>query len=105
MLRQNLTNAEKLFWAKVANKNFLDLKFRRQHGIGNFIVDFYCPEKKLVVEIDGETHARARNIENDKDRTRYLNSLGYTVIRYTNSDVNNNTEGVFEDLGEKLRQL
>jgi len=101
-LRTEATSAEKIFWSKVGRRQFYDLKFRRQHGIGNYIVDFYCPEKKLVVEIDGDTHAGSDAIKRDNIRTKFIESLGYTVIRYTNSDVINNIEGVFEDLSKKL---
>lgn len=101
-LRHNSTAAEQLFWSKVRSKQFYSLKFRRQHGIGSFIVDIYCPERKLVIEIDGDTHAEDSAILRDKQRTEYIEALGYTVIRYTNDDVLNNIDGVFEDLGKRL---
>lgn len=101
-LRIEATGAEKIFWSKVGHRQFYDLKFRRQHGIGNYIVDFYCPEKKLAIEIDGDTHAESDAIKRDDIRTKFIESLGYAVIRYTNNDVINNIDGVFADLGKKL---
>lgn len=104
-LRHNLTSAEKLFWSKVANHEFQNFKFRKQHGIGSYIVDFYCPARKLIIEIDGDTHAIDKAIEQDRVRTDYLRSLGYNMIRYNNRDVLANIDGVFEDLTNKLNKL
>jgi len=104
-LRHNTTPAEKIFWSKVANRTFQNLKFRKQHGIGPFVVDFYCPEKKIIVEIDGDSHATDTGIENDQERAKYLAGLGYKIVRYQNSDVLNNIDGVFEDLSGRLSQL
>ena len=104
-LRRESTLAERLFWSKVASQQFLSLKFRRQHGIGNFIVDFYCPEKKLIVEIDGDSHATSAGLENDQQRTTHLQSFGYTIVRYDNRDIISNISGVFEDLTRKVGLL
>lgn len=101
-LRRYATPAEKLFWAHVTDRQFLNLKFRRQHGVGKYIIDFYCPEKKLAIEIDSDTHA---GLEQDATRTAYLESLGYHVIRYHNRDIMQNVDGVFEDLIQKLESL
>jgi very-short-patch-repair endonuclease len=104
-LRHNLTSAEKVFWRQIANKGFKNLKFRKQHGIGNYIVDFYCSEKKLIIKIDGDTHAGTLASLEDSRRTDYLVALGYKVLRYNNRDVLNNIEGVFEDLDVKINSL
>ena len=104
-LRQDTTPAEQMFWARVANKQFLGLKFRKQHGIGGYIVDFYCPALKLVIEIDGDSHFMNENLQIDAERTKYLESLGYKIIRYNNHDVLTNIDGVFEDLSSKLKLL
>lgn len=100
-----MTPAEKLFWSKVSNRQFYNLKFRRQHGIGPYIADFYCSEKRLIVEIDGDSHFNEMNIAKDRVRTKYLESFGYNVIRYNNLDVIKNIQGVFEDLSKKLSLL
>lgn len=100
-LRRNQTPAEKLFWSKILNKQFKGLKFIKQHGIDRYIVDFCCRSKKIIIEIDGDSHATNQGIKIDKERTRFLESLGYRIIRYNNRDVLNNIEGVFADLSEK----
>lgn len=102
-LRREMTPAEKLFWAKVVANQFYNLKFRRQHAVGNYIVDFYCPEKKLIVEIDGDTHAETLAMANDVSRENYLRSFGYSVVRYNNRDVINNIDGVLEDLFQRIK--
>jgi len=97
-LRANLTPAESRLWTKLRSKQFRALKFRRQHGIGPYIVDFFCPAKSLVVEVDGDVHAERSVQKKDKERERYFQSLGLRVIRYNNDDVLNNLDGVLEDL-------
>ncbi len=101
-LRSQMTSPEQILWAHLRAKQFCSLKFRRQHGIGDFIVDFYCPEKGTVIEIDGDTHAEEKQIQLDKMRGSYFKSLGVRVIRYYNRDVVSNIEGVLEDLRQKL---
>lgn len=101
-LRNNQTLPEQKFWNLVRNKQVRGLKFRRQHQIGKYIVDFYCHSKKLIVEIDGDTHATEVGKIIDTIRTRYLESLGFKVVRYTNRELLYNPEGVYQDL---LKQL
>ena len=86
-LRKNNTNSELFLWQFLSNKKFHNLKFRRQHSFGNYIVDFYCREKKIVVELDGDPHFTQRAIEYDANRTKYLNGLGLQVIRFTNDEI------------------
>ena len=93
-----MTPAEQLLWNKLRSKQCDSLKFRRQHAIGPFIVDFYCPEQLLVVEIDGDVHAEETKITKDRQRERYLRSLDLQVIRYTNHEVMSNLDGVLEHL-------
>jgi very-short-patch-repair endonuclease len=102
-LRHSLTPPERLFWSRVACRNFFGLKFRKQHGLGNYIVDFYCAERGLVVEIDGDSHAESMNY--DAERTAYIAGFGYTIIRYGNRDILYNLDGVMEDLAKKLHLL
>lgn len=101
-LRHELTAAEQAFWRMVRLEQFHDLKLREQHGIGPYVVDFYCAARKLVVEIDGDTHAGSRSEADDAERTRYLEQLGYTVVRYHNRDVLTNFAGVYDDLTRRL---
>ena len=81
-LRNNSTKSEKILWNELKNSSFLGLKFRRQHGIGNYIVDFYCREKNLVIELDGEVHDLEEAKENDKDRTDFLVSNGLRFLDF-----------------------
>ena len=90
-LRKDPTPAERKLWAVIRNDK-LGVTFRRQHAVGNYIPDFVCIEKKLVVELDGSQHLEQE--EYDEERTKYLNSLGYKVIRFWNKDVMKNMDGV-----------
>jgi very-short-patch-repair endonuclease len=101
-LRANQTSAEQLLWLKLRSKQIHGLKFRRQHEIGSYIVDFFCPERNLVIEIDGDVHATETHQINDLEREKHLKSLGLQVIRYTHDQVINNLDGVLEDLALRL---
>jgi very-short-patch-repair endonuclease len=90
-LRKELTPAERKLWSRI-RKDQLGVNFRRQHAIGNYIPDFCSPKSKLIIELDGGQHLEQE--EYDKERTKYLESQGYKVIRFWNNDVMNNIEGV-----------
>ena len=90
-LRKELTPAERKLWALIRNDQ-LGVNFRRQHAVGNYIPDFVCVQKKLIIELDGSQHLEQE--EYDEERTKYLNSLGYKVIRFWNNDVTNKIDGV-----------
>lgn len=96
-LRNNLTKPEIIVWLQLKGKRINGCKFRRQCSIGKYIVDFYCPEKKLVIEIDGPSHyATAESIIKDKARQQFLESLGLKVIRFFNWDIIRNINEVLE---------
>jgi leucyl-tRNA synthetase len=97
--RKNPTEAEEKFWEAIRN-NALGFKFRRQHAISRFIVDFVCIEKKLVVEIDGEVHAYQQ--KEDEERTSILNTEGFKVIRFTNEELLNNLSNILQKLKSEL---
>ena len=101
-LRSEVTKAELLLWSKLRGCQFHSLKFRRQHGIGSYIVDFYCPDRLLVIEIDGDIHAQGNRKKMDCQREAYLTTLGLKAIRYPNDDVLNNLDGVLQDLENKI---
>lgn len=86
-LRQSSTKAEKILWEYLRNRKLDGLKFRRQHPIDKFIADFYCHEKKLVVELDGTVHDDKMNAQYDEARTYELKGSGIKVIRFRNSEV------------------
>ena len=96
-LRQPQTPAEATLWRHLRNRN-LKYKFRRQHPIYRFIIDFYCAKAKLLIEVDGESHLEKDQIEYDKARTEYLEDLGYKVIRFTNNDVRYNINAVVDEI-------
>ena len=97
-LRVKCTEAEKLLWQKLRAKR-LGVKFRRQVDIGPFVVDFCCFPKKLIVELDGQIHKNALRRKSDLDRTKYLEKLGYSVVRFWNDEVVNEIEVVLERIG------
>ncbi|MBL7481089.1 endonuclease domain-containing protein [Legionella bononiensis] len=86
-LRKNSTSMESKIWNSLRSRRFQGFKFRRQCPLGNYIVDFICIEKKLIIEIDGGQHNECRQNEYDKIRTNYLNHLGYKVLRFWNNEV------------------
>lgn len=97
--RKNPTKAESKIWHEVLRmRQFVDFKFLRQKPIDNYIVDFYCSELRLVIEIDGDSHAET--VEYDAVRTSILESLGLHVVRFTNDDVLRNIEAVYEELSK-----
>ena len=100
--RKKPNPAEKKLWFEVLqNKQFAHLKFTRQKPLDEYIVDFYCSELMLAIEVDGDSHAE--QVEYDQKRTLRLNQLGVDVIRYTNQEVLNTLNGVYLDLLEKIR--
>jgi very-short-patch-repair endonuclease len=101
-LRSNMTGPEARLWSRLRARQLQGLKFRRQHGIGPYIVDFYCPEQSFVIEVDGDSHADADQIMKNKQREAYMQSLGLRIIRYINDDIVKNLDGVLEDLVERL---
>lgn len=91
-----MTPAEAFLWTRLSKGKLDGRKFRRQHSIGQFVLDFYCPAEKLSIELDGMPHFTEEGIENDKKRTYYLNSLGIKEIRFENAEVFDLTEEVLE---------
>lgn len=100
-LRKNLTDAEKKLWYSLRNRRFLGCKFRRQHPVGNYIVDFVCIEKFLIIEIDGGQHLERQS--EDAKRTRFLKAQGYQVLRFWNDEVLIKTDSVLEVIAQVLR--
>lgn len=104
-LRSNCTDAENFMWQLLRAKRFMNLKFRRQHVIKPYIVDFYCHEIGLVIELDGGQHGTDEAIEYDAERTKFLEALGLTVVRYLNHEVLGRTDMVLEDLWNLCLEL
>src|SRR6188474_771068 len=104
-LRKESTKAEKLLWAELRNRKLNGLKFRRQHPLDKFIVDFYCNEKKLVVELDGSVHEEKINKDYDEARTAMLAGLNVIVLRFQNEEVINNLKDVLNKIREVVDLL
>lgn len=96
-LRANATLPERLLWNELKHRSF-GYKFRRQHSVGRYILDFYCPVLKLAIEVDGAHHYEPEQFQYDLVRTAYLESLGLTVVRYSATEVLNNLDGVVEGI-------
>jgi very-short-patch-repair endonuclease len=99
-LRRNMTDAEHLLWRHLRNRHFSGWKFRRQHQIDRYIVDFVCPNSFLIVELDGGQHAE--RVASDANRTRRLEAMGYRVLRFWNNDVLMNIDAVLVVILEAL---
>jgi len=101
-LRENMTDAERHLWAKIRMKQLKGYQFYRQKPIGDYIVDFFCPRAKLVIEVDGSQHFSDEMIEYDRIRDEYLSSLGLRVLRFTNTEVLTHIDGVVERIEEEI---
>jgi len=93
-----MTDAERRLWAKIRMKQIRGCQFYRQKPIGDYIVDFFCPKAKLVIEIDGSQHLVGDTIKYDRIRDEYLSSIGLRVLRFTNADVLTHIERVVESI-------
>ena len=99
-LRKNMTKEERHLWYNFLKD--LPITINRQKVIGNYIVDFYCAKSKVVIELDGSQHFEEKGIEYDAKRDEYLKSLGLTILRYSNYDVNTNFYGVCTDIMKNI---
>jgi very-short-patch-repair endonuclease len=102
-LRKELTPAERKLWAVLKNEQLLGIKFRRQHAIGKYIPDFCAIQEKLIIELDGSQHLEQE--EYDKERTQYLESQGYKVIRFWNNQIMNDMNGVILAITFALEEI
>src|SRR4030042_973764 len=101
-LRNTLTPSEAKLWFLLKDSQLENRKFRRQHSVGPYVLDFYCPSEKLCIELDGVAHFTDSGYEYDTARTEYLTTLNIRVIRFENRDVFENTEGVLEEIRRNL---
>ena len=102
MLRASLTPAEARLWLALQRRQLASRKFRRQHSYGPYVLDFFCPEEMLAIELDGAAHDSAMANEHDQQRDAYLAARGIRVARYENQDVMENLEGVLGDIRERF---
>jgi len=103
-LRNNLTPAEARLWSFLQNSQLEGRKFRRQHSVGNYILDFYCPSEKLAIELDGQGHLQPSVVAYDEYRTHYLETLGIRVIRFWNREIFSHPEHVLDQIKANFQQ-
>ncbi len=103
-LRKNSTDAEKFLWSLLRDKRFMGFKFRRQHVIDGYIIDFFCTEENVGIELDGGQHNQTDAISYDNKRTEVLARIGIRIIRFWNNDVINKTSEVLESLVDFLKK-
>ncbi|MEX2591333.1 MAG: DUF559 domain-containing protein [Anditalea sp.] len=104
-LRKNMTYCEKVLWERLKIRNITGSKFRRQHPISKYIVDFYCHQFKLVIEVDGEIHRGKDAIEYDENRSFELEEFGLQVLRFSNKQVSSDLEQVLLTINERIKQF
>jgi very-short-patch-repair endonuclease len=104
-LRNNMTFAEKILWEKLRNREMFKDRFKRQHPVDIFVVDFYCHKYKLAIEVDGGIHRTKEVMEHDNGRTHDIEKLGITILRFTNEEVIEDTEGVTKRILQKIESL
>ena len=103
-LRTNLTDSEQHLWAQLRRKQILGVQFYRQKPLGQYVVDFYAPRARLVVEVDGAQHLEAAQVEHDQQRTAYLERQGLKVLRFNNLEVLQEIEAVAEEIYRAVRE-
>jgi very-short-patch-repair endonuclease len=101
-LRKNMTEHERLLWKHLRKRQLAGYRFLRQYSVDRYILDFYCPEKKLGIELDGSQHAEEKIIQYDQVRTTFLESYGIRIIRFWNSEVRYNIGNVLETICNNL---
>jgi very-short-patch-repair endonuclease len=102
VLRKKMTDAERKLWYRIRMKQVKGLQFYRQKPIGNYIVDFYCPKAKLVIELDGGQHYLKTGKEKDKIKDNYLSGLGLKVLRFSDVDVLRDIDSVLEKIWNEI---
>ena len=103
-LRNNMPLPEIILWNRIRGKQLLRYKFRRQYSVQNFVIDFYCPAKKIAIEIDGDNHYTESKIVEDKIRQKKIEELGIKVLRFTNLEIETNIDGVLAQILNELNK-
>lgn len=104
-LRKNMTEAERILWSVLKGKKLGGRKFRRQHSIGYYIVDFYCVSEKLIIELDGQHHFTVKGKAKDKERDEHLKLFGIKILRFENKQVLKDLTGVLKVIKENFRSV
>ncbi|MBF8248808.1 MAG: hypothetical protein HW374_1608 [Bacteroidetes bacterium] len=103
-LRKNMTETEILLWSRVRRKQLLGFQFYRQRPHGNYIVDFYCPAAKLIIEIDGRQHYEEKGLRSDKVRDEYFSKFGFRVMRFSTSEVFEDIDSIEDEIYQTLEE-
>lgn len=103
-LRKSMPKAEVILWSRLKGKQIYGYKFRRQHSIGPYIVDFYCPKLKLSIEVDGSSHFKQKAKLKDMERQKYIESFGIRFLRYLNTDIYENLDGVVNHIWNTINE-
>jgi very-short-patch-repair endonuclease len=103
-MRKNMTDTEKLLWSRIRRKQLKGYQFYRQKTVGNYIVDFYCPSARLIIELDGSQHYEEEGIRKDKVRDQYLTGLGFQVMRFPSIEVFDYIDGIVDEIYEQLHE-
>jgi very-short-patch-repair endonuclease len=103
-LRNNSSKVEQMLWSKLREKQLLDYKFRRQYSVGPYVIDFYCPQLKLAIEIDGKSHFQEGMPQYDEQRQHYIESLNIYFLRFSNRDVFERMDVVLEMISRLLHE-
>lgn len=101
-LRKNMPPAEVILWSRLKGRQLLGCKFRRQYSVGSFVIDFYAPEIKLGIELDGDSHYQHGAAKYDERRQRFIESTGVSMVRFLNTDIYDNLNGVLEIIAERI---
>jgi very-short-patch-repair endonuclease len=103
ILRKNMPRAEVILWSKIRGKGLGGYKFRRQHSVGKFVMDFYCPKLKLAIEVDGDSHFIEGAKERDRERQTIMEAVGITFLRFNNREIYENINGVLNKIMECMK--
>lgn len=103
-MRNSMTPAEVILWSRLKSKQLLGCKFRRQYSVGVYVIDFYSPEVNLGIEVDGESHFRRGAQNYDRSRQDYIESFGIKIVRFTDTEVVGNIDGVLEALASEIEK-
>lgn len=105
MLRKSMPEAEVILWSKLRRKQMHGCKFRRQYGVGKYSIDFYCPELKLAIEVDGDSHCAAGALKRDAIREEFIRRFEIRFLRFLNTDVYKNLDGVLLKIKETIGMI
>lgn len=103
-LRNNMTETEVILWGKLKGRQITGYKIRRQYGVGSYVVDFYCPQLKLAIEVDGESHYTREGEEHDKKRDAFIRDKGIEIIRIPTSEIYDNLDGVVQHVANIFKK-